>query len=124
MGITGRPICTRRSVFVYVPTFSKNDDAGRMTSANSAVSVRKMSCTARNSRLARAFRTLFWFGSDRKGFSPNISMPRMSPVSAPCSDLDDREAFLGIERHAPRGLELLLDRLDSQRVDSPGTSSG
>ena len=53
-----------------------------MTSANSAVSVRKMSCTTRNSSLASALRTLLMFGSDRNGFSPSMYMPRTPPLSA------------------------------------------
>src|SRR6185437_4575355 len=53
-----------------------------MTSANSAVSVRKMSCTTRNSSLDSALRTLLMFGSDRNGFSPSMYMPRTPPLSA------------------------------------------
>ena len=69
-------------MFVYVPVFSKKLDAGKMTSANSAVSVRKMSCTARKSSAARALRTFAVFGSLMNGFSPWMYMPRMSPCSA------------------------------------------
>jgi hypothetical protein len=79
---TFSPICTRRSVFVYVPAFSKNDVAGRITSANSAVSVRKMSWTTRKSSAASAFLTLLMFGSDRNGFSPIMYMPRTRFPSA------------------------------------------
>ena len=79
---TLRPICTRRSVFVYVPSFSRNEVAGSTTSANSAVSVRKMSCTTRNSSAASALRTLLTFGSERNGFSPIMYMPRTPPLSA------------------------------------------
>src|SRR5205809_1063732 len=43
-----------------------------------------MSCTARNSSLLSALRTLLMFGSDRNGFSPIMNMPRMRPSSAPC----------------------------------------
>ncbi len=68
---------------MYVPVFSKNEVAGRMTSANSAVSVRKMSCTQRKSREASAFRTLFTLGSERKGFSPIMYIPRISFLRAP-----------------------------------------
>ena len=77
---TLRPICTRRSVFVYVPSFSMKDVAGRITSANSAVSVRKMSCTTRKSSALSALRTLLMFGSDRNGFSPIMYIPRTPPV--------------------------------------------
>jgi len=69
-------------VFVYVPTFSSAVVAGRTTSANSAVSVRKMSCTTRNSRFASPLRTLFTLGSLRNGFSPIMYIPRMLPASA------------------------------------------
>ena len=51
-------------------------------SANSAVSVRKMSCTTRNSSAASALRTLLMFGSERNGFSPIMYMPRTPPLSA------------------------------------------
>ena len=50
--------------------------AGRITSANSAVSVRKMSWTTRKSSAESALRTLLMFGSDRNGFSPSMYMPR------------------------------------------------
>ena len=53
-----------------------------MTSATSAVSVRKMSWTTRNSRLASALRTLLTFGSERNGFSPRMYIPLMSPSYA------------------------------------------
>ena len=56
--------------------------AGSTTSANSAVSVRKMSCTTRNSSAASALRTLLMFGSERNGFSPIMYMPRTPPLSA------------------------------------------
>ena len=55
------------------------DEAGSTTSANSAVSVRKMSCTTRNSSADSALRTLLMFGSDRNGFSPIMYMPRTPP---------------------------------------------
>ena len=53
-----------------------------MTSANSAVSVRKMSCTARKSSALSALRTLLMFGSDRNGFSPIMYIPRTPLLSA------------------------------------------
>ena len=53
-----------------------------MTSANSAVSVRKMSCTTRNSSAASALRTLLMLGSDRNGFSPIMNIPRTPPFRA------------------------------------------
>ena len=46
-GTAGRAICTCRFVLVTVPDFSAKADAGRITSAKLAVSVRKMSCTTR-----------------------------------------------------------------------------
>ena len=43
-----RTRCTRRSLFVTVPSDSHQlEDAGRTTWASSAVRVRKMSCTTR-----------------------------------------------------------------------------
>ena len=53
-----------------------------MTSANSAVSVRKMSCTARKSSALSALRTLLMLGSDRNGFSPIMYIPRTPFFSA------------------------------------------
>ena len=41
-----------------------------------------MSCTTRKSRFDSALRTLFEFGSDRKGFSPIMYMPLIAPASA------------------------------------------
>ena len=56
MGSTAlRTRWTRRSLFVNVPSFSANVVAGSTTSAISAVSCMKMSCTTRNSRLLKAF---------------------------------------------------------------------
>ena len=49
--MASRTRCTRRSVLVNVPLFSAKLTAGRTTSANWAVSVRKMSCTTRKSDL-------------------------------------------------------------------------
>ncbi len=45
--------CTRRSVFVNVPSRSANDCAGKTTSACFAVSVRNKSCTTRKSGLTK-----------------------------------------------------------------------
>ncbi len=61
---------TRRSVLVNVPSFSAKEAPGRTTSASSAVSVRKMSWTTRNSAPARALRVRSVLGSLRAGFSP------------------------------------------------------
>jgi hypothetical protein len=38
-----------------------------------------MSCTTRKSSAASALRTLLMFGSDRKGFSPSMYIPRTPP---------------------------------------------
>ena len=75
-----RPSCTRRSVLVNVPVFSGNADAGRMTSARYAVSVRKMSCTTSISSSASAWRACATSGSDIAGFSPMMYMPRIFPA--------------------------------------------
>jgi len=50
-----RTRCTRRSEFVNVPSFSANAAAGRKTSARTAVSCMKRSCTTRKSSWANAF---------------------------------------------------------------------
>ena len=75
----GRPIWIWRFVFVYVPSFSACAEAGSTTSANQAVSVRKMSCTTRCSSFASASRAWSWSGSDIAGFSPMMYMPVISP---------------------------------------------
>ena len=46
-------LCTLRSVFVNVPSFSIALVEGRNTSANSPVSLMNRSCTTRNSRLRK-----------------------------------------------------------------------
>jgi hypothetical protein len=57
-------------VFETVPSFSGQAEAGNMTSAYLAVSVRKMSWTTRCSSLASASRACWTSGSDIAGFSP------------------------------------------------------
>ena len=64
-----------RSVLLTVPVFSGHADAGSTTSASQAVSVRKMSCTTRCSRLLSAWRAWFRSGSLIAGFSPMMTMP-------------------------------------------------
>ena len=62
---------TRRSVFVNVPSFSANDEAGSTTSAYLRVeSFRKMSCETMNSQLSSPSSTWCAFGSVWAGFSP------------------------------------------------------
>ena len=80
----GRPICTCRLVLVKVPHFSACAEAGRITSACQAVSVRKMSCTTRCSSLASASRACCTSGSDIAGFSPSMYMPLISPSWMAC----------------------------------------
>ena len=77
-----------------------------MTSANSAVSVRKMSWTTRKSSAASALRTLLMLGSDRNGFSPSMYMPRTPPLrTEPMISVTVRPA-LGVQvRGAPGLLE-------------------
>ena len=74
--------CTRRSVFVNVPTFSANDELGNTTCASSAVSVMKMSCTTRKSSALSAFVVCATSGSDSTGFSPMMYRALMMPFSA------------------------------------------
>ena len=71
-----------RSVLLTVPVFSGQALAGSTTSASQAVSVRKMSCTTRCSRLASAWRAWFRLGSLMAGFSPMMYMPRILCGSA------------------------------------------
>ena len=70
-----RPICTVRSVLLTVPVFSGQALAGSTTSANQAVSVKKMSCTTKCCKLANAWRAWFKSGSLMAGFSPMMYMP-------------------------------------------------
>ena len=63
---------TRRSVEVWVPSFSAKQVAGRTTLASCAVSVRKISCTTMNSAFLSPFSTWWRSGSESIGFSPMI----------------------------------------------------
>src|SRR4029453_2278913 len=74
VGSTAFPLrCTVRSALVKVPSFSPQVAAGSTTSANSAVSVRKMSCTTTNSSsLARMRRMRASSGSDTAGLVAEI----------------------------------------------------
>ena len=66
-----RTRCTRRSELVTVPSYSHQSAAdGNTTSANSAVAVRKMSCTTRQSSPSNRCRACAAFASDSAGFSP------------------------------------------------------
>ena len=78
-GTTRRTRWTRRSELVKVPSFSANEAAGSTTSASSAVSCRKMSCTTRKSSRSKASRACARFGSVSSGFSPTTYMQRMPP---------------------------------------------
>ena len=73
---------TRRSELVTVPSVSAQAAAaGSTTSAISAVFVRKMSCTTRNSRPARSRRARCVSASDWAGFSPMQYTAVRSPRS-------------------------------------------
>src|SRR6478672_2073922 len=105
--------------------------AGRMTSANSAVSVRKMSWTARNSSALSALRTLLMFGSDRNGFSPIMYMPRTPPVSADATLSDRRlvnRLIVGIEHRdqarVGRPLHVVLPAQRVQPAARPADVAG
>ena len=74
--------CTLLSVFVKVPSFSAKLVEGSTISANSAVSVRKISCTAINSSFFSASATCIWSGSLSIGFSPMIYNALSSPLIA------------------------------------------
>ena len=69
------PICTCLFVLVKVPFFSAAAEAGKIISANHAVSVINMSWTTICSNLTRPSRVWFWSGSDIAGFSPITYMP-------------------------------------------------
>ena len=98
---------------------------GRMTSANSAVSVRKMSCTTRKSSADSALRTLLMLGSDRNGFSPSMYMPRTPPLSAEPMISVTVSPLLGIQvGGAPRPLEPGPDGRVVRPSGSPGRTSG
>ena len=60
----------RRSVFTNVPSFSANEPPGSTTSAHRADSVRKRSCTARNSSPWNHSSACATSGSEMTGFSP------------------------------------------------------
>jgi len=75
--------CTVRSTLVKVPVFSAHVAAGSTTSASCAVSVRKMSCTTKNSRSCdRIDRTRASSGSETAGFVPLTHNIRSEPSSA------------------------------------------
>ena len=86
-----------------------------MTSANSAVSVRKMSCTTRNSSAASALRTLLMLGSDRNGFSPSMYMPRTPPLSA--------EPMISVTVSPRTGSRSLVPHACSNLAFTPGSSA-
>ncbi len=66
-----RTRCTRRSLFVTVPSASAHAaDAGNTTSASSAVLVMKMSCTIRQSRFSSNGVACVASASELAGFSP------------------------------------------------------
>ncbi|PFW98264.1 hypothetical protein CJ469_06386 [Nocardia farcinica] len=72
-----------RSALVKVPVFSAHAAAGNTTSASCAVSVRKMSCTTRNSRSwASTARMRDNSGSDTAGLVPLTYSSRIEPSSA------------------------------------------
>jgi hypothetical protein len=86
-----------------------------MTSANSAVSVRKMSCTTRNSSADSALRTLLMFGSERNGFSPSMYMPRTPPARA--------EPMISVTVRPRLGSRSVLPQACSKRALTPGSSA-
>ncbi len=73
---------TRRSVLVKVPSFSAKLTPGSTTSANLAVSVRRISWTTINSRFFRPAITCVLLGSESAGSSPMTYIPLICPVSA------------------------------------------
>ena len=72
----------RRSAFVNVPSFSRNDEPGRNTWANFAVSLMNRSCTTRHSSDSSAAVTWCVFGSDCAISSPCTYSPLNDPSIA------------------------------------------
>ena len=70
-GITFRTREMRRSALVKVPFFSRNEEPGRKTWANFAVSLRNRSWTTMHSMASSAAVTCCVFGSDWAMSSPS-----------------------------------------------------
>ena len=73
---------SRRSAFVNVPDFSRNDEAGRTTSAYFVVSFSKISWQTRNSSDSSAATTCAVFGSVCATSSPKMYIALRSPATA------------------------------------------
>ena len=101
-------------MFTYVPSFSSPEAVGRTTSAYSAVSVRKMSCTPTNSNRSIASRTFRRFASLRMGFSPMMYRPFRCPSSA-ASNISVTVSPTSGSRGTPHAR--------SKRARSPGSST-
>ncbi len=112
-GSAARPICTRRSVLVKVPSFSGKAEAGNTTSAYYAVSVRKMSCTTRCSSLASASRACVDVGiRHRRVLAHDVHAVDLAGMDR-VHDLDDGQAGLGVEPVCHNASKLLRERLAS-----------
>ena len=107
-----------------VPVFSGNADAGRITSARYAVSVRKMSCTTSISSAASAWRACATSGSDIAGFSPMMYMPRIVPACTASMISTTVSPGLRVERAPPQRLEAARAPRRCRRAGSPAASSG
>ena len=80
--IAGSTSWSRRSALVNVPRFSRNDEAGRITSAKLVVSVSKMSWQTRNSSDSSALTTCAVSGSVWATSSPKMYIAFRSPATA------------------------------------------
>ena len=95
----------RRSAFVNVPSFSRNDEPGRNTCANFAVSFRNRSCTTMHSIDDSAAVTCCVFGIGlRDVFALDVHALEAA-VERGVEHVRDAQARLGLQRHAPRSLE-------------------
>ena len=95
----------RRSALVKVPSFSRNDEPGRNTCANFAVSLRNRSCTTTHSIAISAAVTCCVFGSDCAMSSPSQYRPLKLPSSAASNMFGMRRPGSASQRHAPGRLE-------------------
>jgi hypothetical protein len=80
--IAGSTAWKRRSALVNVPAFSRNAEAGRMTSAYLVVSFSKISWQTTNSRLSSAATTCVVSGSVWATSSPKMYIAFRSPAIA------------------------------------------
>ena len=92
------------------PSFSRYEVAGRTTSANSAVSVRKMSCTTRNSSAAQRLADLVDVRvRQERVLAHHVHARERRRASAAADDLGHRQAALGSSSRPQASSKLLPD---------------